>query len=787
MNTRIIRSLITLLFLLAMGIAGPVWAQTQSEIQKLTASDGDIVDEFGDVVAVDGNTAVVGARLDDDGGFDSGSAYVFTRNSGVWTEQQKLTASDAAANNFFGKRVAVDGDTIVIGAEDGSFSDSVGSAYVFVRNAGVWTEQQKLTASDAAQGDLFGSSVAVDGDTAIIGAAQDDDKGRNSGSAYVFTRNAGVWTEQQKLIASNGFDFDDFGNAVAMDGDTAVIGARWGDNGGEWSDVGAAYVFTRESGVWTEQQKLLASDGAFEDQFGVWVTLDGDTAIIGAKWDDDSGSKSGSAYVFIRNAGVWTEQQKLTASDGAAGHEFGAAVAVSGNSAVIGARFDDDNGSESGSAYLFTRSAGVWTEQPKLIPTDAAAFDEFGQGIAMDEETVLVGADRDDDNGPASGSVYVFEVRGTDTLAVTDLQLEVLSDLDGDQSPELAAATRELATGQLKVRIVSPMNRTIIGNISFGQEPFRGMTSLRNPATGETNGIAVLSERQDARLRLQVRDVTSGALVNNQVYFWGAFSSVGLATLSDLGGGSSDDVAVLGVPSPSGQPTVQIRDGVSGALVKNAYFVDETWQVKQLLDLGETDYRSGTDIGVLAVNVDGDIKIPLADAATGTPIRDLKLLNDNWEPLQAIVIPDYNGNGIAEVALLGSKKGTNRLIVQVRDGRNNAFLTNILPFSAAWRPVKMALLPDRNANGAAEIAIMAVKEGSDRLLVQVRDSRTGQFLRYLTPLSAKWDPKDMAVLPNLDGGVTGLAVLATRREDGRVIIQTINAANDALVSNVFLD
>jgi len=275
--------------------------------------------------------------------------------------------------------------------------------------------------------------------------------------------------------------------------------------------------------------------------------------------------------------------------------------------------------------------------------------------------------------------------------------------------------------------------------------------------------------------------------LKNQVFFWGAFNPLGINVLSDLGDDSSDDIAVLAEETATGKIAVQTRDGATGTLINNVYFLDETWQARQFLDLGETDDLPGPDIGVVAVNAAGDIKIPLADAATGTPIRDLRFLNANWEPLQAVVIPDYNGNGIAEVALLGSKKGTNRLIIQVRDGGTNEFLTNIFPLSAVWRPVKMALLPDRNANGAAEIAVMAVKEGSGRLLVQVRDSRTGQFLRNLTPLSARWEPKDMVVLPNLEGGVTGLSVLATRREDGRPIIQTINAANDSLISNVFLD
>ena len=356
MKTRIKGLLIVVLALLAGLIASPTWALTLDEIQKLLASDGAAFDEFGVSVAVDGDTAVVGAWSDDDDGNGSGSAYVFTRSAGVWTEQQELTASDVAAF------------------------------------------------------DEFGHSVAVDGNTAMIGAQGDDDNGSQAGAVYVFTRSAGVWTEQQKLTASDAADFDDFSSSIAIDGDTAVIGARFGDLSNLFveSDFGATYVFTSNAGVWTEQQKLIASDGAKEDQFGGSVAVDGDTAVIGAHLDGDNGIESGSAYVFTRDTGVWTEQQKLTASDGAAGHEFGISVAVGGDTAVIGAWLDDDNGDESGSVYAFTRSAGVWSEQPKLIASDAAAFDHFGQAVAMAGNTSVIGATRDDDNGSASGSGYVF-------------------------------------------------------------------------------------------------------------------------------------------------------------------------------------------------------------------------------------------------------------------------------------------------------------------------------------------------------------------------------------------
>jgi len=327
----------------------------------------------------------------------------------------------------------VDGDTVVIGAEGhddkGDFS---GSAYVFTRSAGVWTEQQELTASDVAEFDEFGHSVAVDGNTAMIGAQGDDDNGSQSGAVYVFTRSAGVWTEQQKLTASDAADFDDFSSSIAIDGNTAVIGARFGDLSNLFveSDFGAAYVFTANAGVWSEQQKLTASDGAFEDEFGSSVAVDGDTAVIGAHSDDDDGAESGSAYVFSRSAGVWTEQQKLTANDAAAEDEFGVSVAVTEDTAVIGAWLDDDDGDESGSAYVFTRSEGVWSDYSKITSSDAAAFDHFGEAISVTGGTGMISATRDDDNGSASGSVYVISGDNDSTDKKVPIAIFIILDED---------------------------------------------------------------------------------------------------------------------------------------------------------------------------------------------------------------------------------------------------------------------------------------------------------------------------------------------------------------------
>jgi hypothetical protein len=372
-----------------------------SEVAKLVASDAVGGDQFGVSVAVSGDTAVIGARLEATGGSGAGAAYVFTRSGGSWTQQAKLLASDAQSSDYFGYSVAVSGDTAVIGAygEDTGGSDA-GAVYVFTRSGGSWTQQAKLLASDAQSSDYFGDSVAVSGDTAVIGAYGEDTGGSYAGAAYVFTRSGGSWTQQAKLLASDAQSSDQFGVSVAVSGDTAVIGAYREATGG--SGAGAAYVFTRSGGAWTQQAKLLASDAQANDYFGVSVAVSGDTAVIGAYREDTGGSSAGAAYVFTRSGGAWVEQAKLLASDAQSSDYFGVSVAVSGDTAVIGAYQEDTGGSSAGAAYVFTRSGGAWVEQAKLLASDAQSSDYFGYSVAVSGDTAVIGASNAD-------AAYIFE------------------------------------------------------------------------------------------------------------------------------------------------------------------------------------------------------------------------------------------------------------------------------------------------------------------------------------------------------------------------------------------
>jgi len=319
----------------------------------------------------------------------------------------KLLAADGASSDYFGYAVAIDGDTVVVGAyQDGDKGIGSGSAYVFTRTGGTWTQQAKLVPADGAAYDRFGSAVAVDADTIVVGAHQDDDKGSASGSAYVFTRTGGTWTQQAKLVPADGTAGDYFGFAVAVDADTIVVGAYGDDDKG--ADSGSAYVFTRTGATWTQQAKLTAPDGTANDYFGHAVAVDAGTIVVGAYGDDDKGDYSGSAYVFTRTGGTWTQQAKLVPADGAAYDDFGTAVAINANTIVVGAHKDDDKGTDSGSVYVFVRTGATWAQQAKLTAPDGTAGDWFGRAVAVDGDTIVVGAPYDDDKGDNSGSVWVL-------------------------------------------------------------------------------------------------------------------------------------------------------------------------------------------------------------------------------------------------------------------------------------------------------------------------------------------------------------------------------------------
>ncbi|MGI9245048.1 MAG: choice-of-anchor D domain-containing protein [Verrucomicrobiales bacterium] len=451
------------------GATYPITVDPVAQQAYLKASDVGAGDEFGHSVAIDGDTVVVGAQGEDgdpsstssmpnDNSSNAGAAYVFVRSGTTWSQQAYLKASNAQLGDEFGHSVAIDGDTIIVGArlEDGDatstsaspndHASNAGAAYVFVRSGTTWSQQAYLKASNPEGGDHLGHSVAIDGDTVVAGARNEDGDGSstaaapnenaiNAGAAYVFQRNGTDWSQQAYLKAPDASQYNYFGIAVAVDQDTVVAGAL--------TEPGYAYVFVRSEGTWTSQATLSATRSREEDSFGTSVDVDGDTVVVGAV--DDSGDanatasspnseapSAGAAYVFVRSGVAWSQQAYLKASNAGSQDYFGAAVALSENTLVIGARGEagdsgstafapNDSANGAGAAYVFERSGNEWSEQFYLKASNAGADDQFGSSVAIDGESLLIGAPGEDgdgtstastpnDNVGSAGSAYAFKL-----------------------------------------------------------------------------------------------------------------------------------------------------------------------------------------------------------------------------------------------------------------------------------------------------------------------------------------------------------------------------------------
>ncbi len=327
-------------------------------------------------------------------------------------QQAEVSASDGVAYSYFGYSVAISGDTALVGAPAAlGMNIGPGTAYVFVRSGSSWVQQAELTPSDGVLDDQFGYSVAVsgdvalDGDDALVGAPMHQVSGVDyQGAAYLFTRSGSSWSQQAELTADDGASGDRFGYSVSLSGQSALVGALY-HQVGDNDAQGAAYVFSGSGSSWSQQAELTADDGAAYDELGVATALSGDTALVGAYGSD---SQQGAAYVFTRSGSSWSQQAELSAGDGVAGDRFGNAVALSGGTALVSAvRHAVGSNSQQGAAYVFTRSGAGWGQQDELTASDGAASNRFGL-VALDGATALVGVPLHKVAGvTAQGATYV--------------------------------------------------------------------------------------------------------------------------------------------------------------------------------------------------------------------------------------------------------------------------------------------------------------------------------------------------------------------------------------------
>jgi hypothetical protein len=477
--------------------------QLWSQQAYLKAPNAGASDYFGASIAASGDTVVVGAPYEasnqtiitngttasaDNTAYAAGAAYVFTRSGTTWTQQAYLKAPNAEmGDELFGNSVAVSGDTVVVSArgEDSNqtiitngtsasadnSAPSAGAAYVFTRSGTIWSQQAYLKAPNAGAYDWFGYSVAVSGDTVVVGAfseasnqiiitngatASADNSAINAGAAYVFTRSGSTWTHQAYLKAPNTGADDKFGNSVAVSGDTVVVGAL-GEDSSQTSitnsssasadnsvpSAGAAYVFTRSGTTWTQQAYLKASNAGEGDVFGTSVAVSGDTVVVGA-WREasnqttitngggasanDYATAAGAAYIFTRSVSTWSQQAYLKAPNAKAYDQFGISVAVSGDTVVVGAINEasnqttitngttaslDSSAASTGAVYVFTRSGSTWAQQAYLKAPNADMYDKFGTSVAVSGDTVVVGT-------PYEASNQITITNGTSASANND-------------------------------------------------------------------------------------------------------------------------------------------------------------------------------------------------------------------------------------------------------------------------------------------------------------------------------------------------------------------------------
>jgi FG-GAP repeat protein len=381
----------------------PVWPE-----QKVIANNGQALDAFGQSIALRDTTALIGAV---DVNSWEGAIYVFTQQDGVWMQGQEFMADDGVPNDraTFGTAIMIDGDTAVIGALGAKVNGHAnqGAAYVFTETGGFWTQAAKLVADDGDANNYFGQAAAIAGDNIVVGAyGASVDGNALQGAAYVYTKVGGTWTFAKKLVADDGVGGEFFGRSVAMSGTRALIGAPY-----TTVDVaasrGAVYVYDGSTSDWTQTGKIVADSGDPGDAFGFSLAATPTHMVVGA---NGSNGAKGGAFVFA-DEGDWTQEARLLADDGAVGDDMGYAVAIDGTTVIVGAdRAAIDGHTQQGAAYVFAESDGTWTQTEKLTSSDSQTDEFYGAFVALSDETALVGVPYATIDGNAmQGAAYFYQ------------------------------------------------------------------------------------------------------------------------------------------------------------------------------------------------------------------------------------------------------------------------------------------------------------------------------------------------------------------------------------------
>jgi len=717
---------------------------------KLQAPDFAANDEFGSAVAVHGDTAVIGAPLDDIGAnVDQGSAYVFVRQGSTWALQVKMTAFDGAAGDGFGSSVAVYGDRVVVGAPRDDVGSNVnqGSVYVLGRDAGGWYFATKITEGSGSASDYFGTSVALTADALAVGVPYDDyflQFEIDIGSVQVFVPGAGPfdpWTRQRRLVADATFNADQgalLGASVAFSGDSLIAGAPYDGYGGTGEQRGAAFVFVRSGTTWTTQAKLLGTASSPDANFGQAVALYGDTAVVGAPADAVGADiLLGSAYVFTRSGTTWAPGVRLLPSDPELELRFGDAVAVSEDTVVVGARVDDIGANPyQGSAYVFQRSVGgTWLQRQKLLAPDGAAGDRYGVALAMYGRTVVVGAYNDSTGATlAHGSAHVVVADDVTVLFGHSVAVSGLTMVAGVPRDSLgsgffngsAYVYERLSTGwSLQARVV-PRDSGAGDQFGFSGA-LDGETLLVGAPEkwiGSTNnaGVAYVFERKGSHWLQVARLVASDFGANGR--FGAAVALAG-------------DLAVVGSP---GRSAVYVFRRTAGA-----------WP--QVARLSAADGATGVDFGISVATdgvfvVVGAPKLNVAGNLTQGAVYVFEESPGVWIQRAQLFASDgasgdYFGSAVAlaaDTVLVGAPYDD--VGVDVDEGSAYAFVRA----GGIWAQQQHLVLP---MGSAYQRAGAAVALASGRALVGAPrgGSQAGGAAQMFLRSGADWIPQGMLAPP----------------------------------------
>ena len=550
--------------LVVLGQAMPCHAET-----KLVESPPAAFAYFGTSVSSSGNTAVVGVPSHD--GY-KGVAYVYRLNGAAWELNGELTAADGAQSDMFGQAVSISGNTIVVGAPNHSATINTeivsysGAAYVFKNNGSLWEQSAKLTALDAAESEGFGVSVSISGNTIVVGSPGKGDM--DSGAAYVYTLNGALW-EQVAKLPETPTDFSSFGQSVSISGDTIVVGAPWDTAHDGTLFAGAAYVFNHDTAGWVQAEKLTAStgDAAMWDNFGFSVSVSTNTVVVGAPWDEGG---TGAAYVFALNNTLWEQMAKFPLEGVGSSSYFGQSVAVSGDTIVVGAYYDDatDGPIDTGATYVFRADGTEWLVE-KLTASDAAGGDGFGYSVSISGGTVIVGAPWEDDGSgevsqvtnAGAAYVFIFEEDPSIELFVDIKPGSCVNPLNPKSQGVLPVAI--LGTEALDVMAIDPSTIRLTREGVDGEvTPIRGhYTDVATPLQCEltASGESLGDGYTDLMLKFRTQEIVKA------LNLWDAAGERVTLTLSaslkeELGGtdlSAQDDIKVLGKklkPKPPKKP-----------------------------------------------------------------------------------------------------------------------------------------------------------------------------------------------------------------------------------------